>query len=55
MPKRCYPCGVGNDYSRGAFADILANQFPKAFFYNVFSGNFETFSSSIKPEDVFMK
>jgi hypothetical protein len=42
-----------SDYSGRAFADILERQFPKALFYQVFVGNFETFESSIRPEDVF--
>jgi hypothetical protein len=42
----------GNAYSRRAFADILNRQFPKALFYNVFNGNFETFGHSIKAKDV---
>jgi hypothetical protein len=44
-----------NDFSRRAFADYLDRQFPKALFYNVFDGNFETFGYSIKPENVFKK
>jgi hypothetical protein len=44
-----------NDLSRRTFADILDGQFPKALFYNVFDGNFETFGDSIKPEDVLKK
>ena len=44
-----------NDFSRGTFADILEKQFPKSLFYQIFNGNFETFGSSIEPEDVLKK
>lgn len=42
-------------YARSAFADILEKKFPNTLFYNVNSGNFQTFDSILKPEDVLKK
>jgi hypothetical protein len=41
-----------NAYARSAFADILRKKFPNTLFYNVNSGNFQTFDSILKTDDV---
>lgn len=44
-----YPLCFGDDYARRVFAPLLAGIYPKALFFNIFTGQFETFAEFVVP------
>ena len=47
-----FPLCYGNVFSRRVFGPLLASKYPKALFFDDFTGRFETFTNSIDAETV---
>jgi len=47
-----FPLCYGNVFSRRVFASLLASKYPKALFFDDFTGRFETFTEEIDPATV---
>jgi hypothetical protein len=45
-----YPLCYGDVAASGAFGQLLARMYPKALFFDVFNGKFQTFTGMIDPE-----
>ncbi len=45
-----YPMCYADGFSGGAFASLLAAKYPNALFFDVFTGEFETYTEHIEPE-----
>lgn len=45
----------GNAFARRAFAPLLEKKYPRALFFNIFNGKFETFGDFLDPSSIFLK